>query len=449
MPYNPLPLLIGGVGIYFIFKLRGLFLLHPIRAFRTARAALCRRGALSSLCLALAGTLGVGNIFGVALGIILGGVGSVFWLFISTLFAAVIKYAEVALSADIEKDENLGMIGAVRDKLGGVPSLIYALLILVLSLCMGAAIQSASAGACYVYLGGRAKFLLGALLGIAVLFVVLGGRGRITRFTSVVIPLSTIIYIILTLAVIIKRADGIGEAFSYIICDAFTVKGALGGVLGFLFSAALREGYSRGILSNEAGSGTSSLAHAGAYGCTPAERGVLGIIEVVFDTAILCTLTALSIVLSLGDGVGYTEPMSLLLDALSASLGGWAVYPTVFAVYAFAVSTVISWYYYGEVARGYLFGDKRRRTYLSLYIVFVILGTTLGGEAFVPLTDLALLALSVICLLTLIKSSDRIRYLSELGGLLPSNIKESECAKEGARRVRRGATQARIPRAPR
>ena len=420
MKLNPLPILISGVGIYFFFKLGGLFILHPIRLLRVARRALCREGAGRSLCLALAGTLGVGNIFGVALGIILGGVGSVLWLFISTLFAAVIKYAEVTLSADIDREAHLGMIGAIRDKLGGAISLLYALLVLALSLTMGAAIQSASAGACYNYSSARPSYLFGILLGSLVLFVIIGGFDRISRVTSFVIPASTIIYIIITLSIIIKHADGIGEALSYIVKDAFTVRGALGGFFGFITSASLREGYSRGILSNEAGSGTSSLAHAGAAECTPAERGVLGIIEVVFDTALLCTLTALTVVISLGDASGYTEPMSLVLDAVSASLGRWAIYPVTAAVYCFAFSTVISWYYYGEVAYRYLFRGRNRSTFLLLFVTFVLLGTLVGTTAFVPITDLALLVMSLICLFALIKSSDRIKALSEQEGIIYS-----------------------------
>ena len=148
MLYNPLPIFISAIGLYFLIRLHFFFILHPIRVGRQALSAIKEKGAFSSLTLALAGTLGVGNVLGVAVGIIVGGAGSVFWLFISVSFSAVIKYCEVVISSDRESlyfGEKGGMYPVIKasfSRFGGLLSTLYALLCLLLSFFMGAALQS-------------------------------------------------------------------------------------------------------------------------------------------------------------------------------------------------------------------------------------------------------------------------------------------------------------------
>ena len=437
MLFNPLPLLVSVFGSYFFFKLKLFPLTHPLRLFRTARAALGREGARSSLALTLAGTLGVGNVYGVALGIIVGGAGSVFWLFISTAFAAIIKYSEVVTALDFGGDGMIDCISGTFGRRGKRLSLIYSAAVAVLALAMGAALQSASAADAAAEAAGISRAVFGICLSALAFFTVAGGGKVIKKLTALVIPVSTVIYIFIMISIIAIRFSGLGKCLSMIVEGAFSFRSATGGVLGFLTSSALREGYSRGILSNEAGCGSSTIAHSVCRTTSAAEAGVLGIIEVVFDTAVLCMLTALGILLSIPDTSLYVSPMALILDAVRGTLGAAFVPPVLFSVFCFAFSTVICWYYYGEVALGRLVGGAARPLLLILYPVFVLLGSLYGGSLFVGITDLAMLVMTVFTLLAITKRSDRVRLVSERDGLLPITKVEYETGER--RRARRAS----------
>lgn len=441
MSFNPLALILTLAGAYMLIKLRAFFILHPVRTTKKLIMALRGKKQLTALTLALAGTLGVGNVFGVCLGIIIGGKGSVFWLFVSCIFACVLKYSEVVLSHDNLSFSGIGPCGGMCHTLyvtfkryGRYLASIYAFVCVVTSLVMGSALQTGTVTETVGELFNTPPYLVGIILMLITFVSIVRGVKIIEKITLIAIPLSTIVYIIITGSIIIGSIEHIGALTAEIIKDALRPEGALGGVFSFLFSRGLREGYSRGILSNEAGSGTSSMAHSRSGILNPASAGLMGIAEVIFDTGIICMLTAYSVLLSVPDVSKFNSGMSLILYAVNSTLGrGFGILLFV-CVLLFAYATVICWYYYGEFSFLFLFGARAKLVFLFLYVLSVFVGSVVDIGILVNLTDLCMLVLAVLTLSVIIKKSDRIKLLSERGGLLNSNLKrirENVCVREG------------------
>lgn len=437
MQFNPVSIIVAASGIYLLFKLRFFFLIHPIRTLRQMSRGLKRRETRRSLFLALSGTLGVGNIIGVAVGIIVGGAGSVLWMLVSATFAAALKYGEVTLSTDGIMRNNDGAHGGIQyalsrcfGRFGRLFATVYSVSVILLSFTMGASMQSAALVGSVGEIFDTPPAVIAILLAFAVLFSILFGTRIIEKITAVVIPLTTIVYILLALTSIFVCRDRLGDALVGIFEGAFRSQSAFGGILGFLFSRALSEGFSRGMLSNEAGAGTSSIAHARGSSMNPAVCGLMGILEVLFDTVILCTLTALVILTAIPDPSIYTDGISLVAAAFSSSLGTASLYPLAFSVSAFAFSTVICWYFYSTEAFLALFGG-RPLLLLPIYLAFVVLGAFVPTLPVIFVSDTLLLIMTVLTCSVLIKKSDRILTLSENFGLVGGplgNIRKSNKA---------------------
>lgn len=368
-----------------------------------------------ALFLALAGTLGVGNIFGVAAGLMIGGVGSVFWLLVSSLFAMIIKYAETALSLHYLSGEGGGMhevIKRVYGKLGAPLSKIYALLCLLLALFMGAGMQSVA-----VYdvaestLGFESALVVLPFLAI-VIFGALGGGSKIEKLTAFIIPLTTIIYISLSFSAILLNFDKLGTAICSIACEAFAPESARGGLFAFFTSSSIKEGFSLGILSNEAGAGTSAMAHSRAASRTPRVAGLFGMCEVFFDTVILCTLTALAVIVSVDDISLFSTPMSLVTAAFADSLGEWSGAVLLFCIFAFAYSTVICWYYYGSECSRFLFGNRSSLAFAVVFLSFIPLSCCFRNTLLLAATDLILLFMALLTLATLLFNAKTVGELT-------------------------------------
>jgi AGCS family alanine or glycine:cation symporter len=428
MEFNPLPIILAAVGSFFLVKLRFFFILHPFStASRGARAIKDKR-AFKSFALALAGTLGVGNVFGVAIGIIIGGAGSLFWLFVSMFFAMVIKYAEVVITSDNlyhDSDTHGGIYYVIKSsfkKIGKLFSAIYSLCVLGLSLVMGAALQTDAVCESAIATTYVPRLSLAILFVVIISSAIIGGTRKIEKITAIIIPLTTIIYIFLTLCIVFLNLDGLGEVFKKILSSAFEVDSAIGGGIGFLIAAPLREGFARGILSNEAGAGTSSIAHARNGVLNPASAGILGIFEVWFDTGLLCMLTGLSILLSVSDPRLFDSGMELITFAVGNIFGTAGKYTVLFCVFAFAFATVVCWYYYGSEAWETLFGKKKRVVFPPLFLSFVFLGCYADSMALITVTDALMLVATILSLSALIKNSDRIKTLSENGGVMHSDF---------------------------
>lgn len=408
-----LPITVLLTGTYLILRLRGSVFLHPIATLRTALHALRRPRAASSLLLALAGTLGVGNIVGVAFGLTVGGAGSVFWMLISAPFAAVLKYGETTLALSCRTGETGGMMGVLTrlfPRHGGVLGTLYATLCLLLAITMGAALQSSAAADALTGAVGWGRPLCALVVTLLSAAVLLGGERRATRATVCIIPATTIVYILLCLAVILPRHEHILPTLQLVLRSAMTPAGIGGGLLGVLTSHAVSEGFARGLLSNEAGAGTSAMAHSRA-GAAPVEQGVLGMLEIFFDTVLLCPLTALAVLMSGVPLDGRLGGAALVRAALSVGVGAATPALLALCLFSFALATVLCWYCYGRACLSFLLRG-REFPFLPFYLLAVFLGALLPCDGVIPAVDALLLGMTLLTALALKRGTDRIVSLS-------------------------------------
>ena len=425
-----LPFLIILSGTYLLFKLRFFFILHPKSTLRFAFSGENKSKSTLSLMLALAGTLGVGNISGVAIGIAIGGSGSVFWLTLSALFSSAIKYSEVYLSY---RSGNLGMIGVIRRTFlysGGFFAATYALISVVLSFSMGSVFQ-ARAIAESSALEGRSVILpLAPVLTLGTLFVCVLGERRIKRAVALIIPFAALIYTGSCLYVIFGNTERLPGVISNILKSAFSFKSASGGVFGFIVASGMKEGFARGLLSNEAGAGTSSFSHTShsaistTHSLSESEiaecerAGIFGILEVVFDTLLLCPLTSLAILVGF-DGESFSGSLSELSYIFQSHVGPHAPTVLLLSIILFAVSTTLCWYYYGRVALFYLVKNRGIALYTALYFLSFFFALLYEIPHTLFITDTALFILSFISLSALIKNRAHLKYKDAL--------RKSEC----------------------
>lgn len=404
MPFSfILPITVSAVGLILLVRYRFFMLRHPGRIIAELISGLKEKGARRSFFLALAGTLGVGNIFGVSAGIMIGGAGVVFWIFLSSIFSAVIKYAEVLLVFKNRADGGMAEVIGRSLPLGRLLSPLYAGLTLILSLFMGASLQSEALMDVAESSVGIAPTFTGICLVILLIPAFVGGVEKIEAITEKLIPLTTIIYIIMCLGVIFTNLDRFIDVISNVFSSALSYKAIIGGG----GAVAIREGFSRGIMSNEAGSGTSALAHSRDMDRTPHLAGLFGMCEVLFDTTILCTLTGVAILCACPNFVEFSTPMALVFAAFHSSLGaiGGLLLPIILC---FAYSTVICWFYYGSLYCDQYFGGHRV-IYLVLFISFILLTPILPSIPLLYLTDLILLLMSCLTLAVIVKDSAKIK----------------------------------------
>lgn len=422
-----MPLIVTASGAYFLVRLRFFFLLHPKRCIKTAIENLKSDGAFSSFALALAGTLGIGNIVGVAVGISVGGSGAVFWLVLSSLFSAVIKYCEGAISVDL--GEGKGMIGVVEKSFGRASfplSRAYALLTLALAFTMGGALQSASIAQCARECFHVKGVLAAVFILLLLFFSVAGNYEKVKIIINILIPLTTIIYIFLCFATLIANFRNIDDAIISVFSSAFKAESVGGGALGFFLSKKIKEGYLRAILSNEAGAGTSSIAHSLNPSKNLASVGIMGMCEVLFDTVILCGLTALALLVSVDDFSAFSG-VGAVLSGIGSVFGAVSEYLVFVCIFAFAFSTLICWYFYGNFVFRILFLGKGGIVFSSLFFISVFLGACRGGDFLITVSDVILLLLSFISLASLMKNSDRVVALSENYGIIsPRKCQEKQ-----------------------
>ena len=345
------------VGVFFLIYLRG----YPWRAPKRMLSAFVgeKKGegtsSFRAMMLALAGTLGVGNIVGVANAIAIGGAGAVFWMWISALFAMILKYAEILLSVSHRRTDKKGSFfgGAVyyirdcflsrrRQRLAVIIPAAFAILFVVNALSIGCVVQVRAVGETMQEVVGIPTVYSGVLLVMLTLPLLARGIKGISALTEYLVPIMTAGYIILSIAVLILRREALGDAMASIWRDAFAPQSAVGGVSGFLLSRALRVGTMRGLLSNEGGCGTAPTAHAEANAKSPAHQGVWGIYEVFADTVLLCTLTAL-VILSSGIPTEGENYMMITIGAYAAVLGEIASCFLALSVLLFGFATVICW----------------------------------------------------------------------------------------------------------
>ncbi len=392
-----LPLCIFASGLYLTGYLGCFYLRHPIRTL-----GLMLRGggarSLRALSVSLAGTLGVGNVVGVGVAIVLGGAGALFWMWISAFFSMILKYAEIVLAMHYKVYEKGKFFGGpmyyMRDGVGGALGRLlascFALLGVFSAFTMGNMVQMNAASSALSASFGVPKLLLGLLGAVLCAVLLMKGFDGISRVTAIAVPILSAVYILLSLRVVVCEYARLPAIFAEILSEAFDVGAAAGGAVGFLLTGALRQGVAKGAFSHEAGCGTAALAHAGAQTKRPAAQGTFGIFEVFFDTILLCTLTGLVILLAADDGLISENGMHLVIYSFARYYGRYASYFISAAIVLFALATVVCWGYYGKLCLGYLVrSSSAERFYDLIYSAAVIPAALLGESAVWALSDLS------------------------------------------------------------
>ena len=417
------PILLFGVGLFYILRLGGFYLLHPVRCIRLLFSGK-REGGISpfrALTVALAGTLGVGNIVGVASALCLGGPGAVLWMVVSALVAMVLKYAEITLALRHRRFDSDGLPtgGApyyIEDgmKALGLPrpgrllAVVFALLCLVNAITMGSLLQINAAASAMEEGFSVPPMVTGAAVAILATVAALGGAKRISALTEKLVPFMTVGFLVVCLAVLFLRRDRIPAALLSIWEDALHPTSAGAGLLGYLTAGGIRYGVMRGLVSNEAGCGTAPMAHAAADTDLPARQGLFGLVEVFVDTVLLCTVTALCILVSDSGPAAFGEDATRTAQAaFSSVLGDWAGGFFALSILLFGVATVICWAHYGMTCVGYLTAGRKsqgtaRGAYTVLLAASLVVGSVTAPTFAWTLADAAIAVMTILNLVILL-----------------------------------------------
>ena len=334
-----------------------------------------------ALSTALSATIGTGNIAGVATAITLGGPGALFWMWVTAFFGMATKFTECTLSLKFREISPDGEVagGPMYTLLHGLKmkrtAALFASFALVASYGIGNMVQANSVmdGLGYVFPElGEYKWLGGVILATLVGMVILGGVKRIARVASTIVPFMAIIYISAALMVLINHVSEIPSAFALIFDMALNPWSVGGAAVG----EAIRWGVARGLFSNEAGLGSSPMAHAAARTNEPVREGLVAMMEPFIDTLVICTLTGLVIVVT---GAWQESSDSLMGAALTAhafsnTIGYAGAMVVGIGLTLFAYSTIIAWSYYGDRSAHYLFGEKAVLPYRVIYTLLVVVG---------------------------------------------------------------------------
>lgn len=347
---------------------------------------------------ALASTVGVGNVVGVATAITLGGPGAVFWMWVSASFGMMTKYSEILLALKYrEKNEWGQYVGGpmyyLKNGLKATPlAYFFAIFAALATFGTGCMTQANSISDSVNTSFGVDVRITGVVLAIITAVVIVGGIQNIARVTEKLVPFMAIFFLVIATVLLILRAGEIPGAIALIFNSAFRPASAAGGVAGYTFLMAMRSGIARGVFSNEAGLGSAPIAHAASSTKEPVEQAVWGIFE-VFVTIIICTMTAL-IVLTTGVWDSGADGASLTIAAFNSvfpgTIGGMAL---TLALTMFALSTLLGWSYYGEKNIEFLFRNnlKVKRIavgiYRSVYILCAFLGSVGGLRVIWEISD--------------------------------------------------------------
>lgn len=360
-----------------------------------------------SLCTALAATIGTGNIVGVATAIILGGPGSIFWMWVVSFFGMMTNYSENVLGIYYRKKNKLGEwtggamyylrdgVGAKKHckKLGAVLAVLFSIFCLMASFGIGNMSQINSIAGNMESAFNVPPLVTGIVLMIVVGLVVIGGLKRIANVTEKIVPFMAILYVAGALVVCIANIDQTGAVFTSIFKGAFGLKAVGGGVVGSGIQMALTWGMKRGVFSNEAGLGSSVMVHSSSNVKEPVRQGMWGIFEVFADTIVVCTLTAFVILssglvdLQTGEMISTSEGSALVGEAFSTVFGSFGPAFIAVAILLFAFSTVLGWSHYGSTAFEYLFGTKFKIIYKVVFVVFIVFGATMDLSLAWDLSD--------------------------------------------------------------
>lgn len=403
-PFVLIPLLLG-TGIWLTVRLGGVQFTKLGPALRLAfvrrHDASDEQGDVShyqALATALAATVGVGNIAGVATAIHLGGPGALFWMWVSAVFGMAAKYAEAFMGVRFRTvDANGEMSGgpqyylkhAIPTKFGTFLSIFFAIAASIAAFGIGNMTQSNSVASALHDTFGANTTVTGIVLAVLTAAVLLGGIKSISRVTSAMVPFMIVFYVLAGLVVLAINWQGVGPALALVFTDAFTGTAAVGGFTGAAFAQAIQYGIARGIFSNESGMGSAAIVAAAAKTKHPVRQGLVSMTQTFIDTIIVVSMTGL-VILTTGVWEGGKTGAVLTAQGFSTGLPGtWGGIIVAVALVFFAYSTILGWAYYGERNIERLVGVRGILPYRLLFSAVVFVGATMELTTVWTFSDVA------------------------------------------------------------
>lgn len=390
-------------GILFLFLNRGVQFRKFGSAFKQTFGGMFKKSddgisSFQALAVAIAAQVGTGNVAGVATAMVSGGPGAIFWMWIMSLFGMGTIFAEAVLAQKYRvKDEDGNWVGGpayyitngLKNKgLAKFLATFFSVMIIIALGFFGNMTQSNSiAGAVNAAFPQIPLVVIGVIIAIFAALVFIGGIDRIANFAQLVVPFMAVIYIIFAIMTLVKFKEHIGPSFKLIFQAAFTPEAAAGGALGFGIKQAIRYGVARGLFSNEAGMGSTPHAHATANVDHPVQQGLTAMIGVFIDTIVVCSATALIVLVTDSMDSGLTGAL-LTQKAFEIGFGRVGLILLAVALTFFAFTTIIGWYYFGETNIKFLFGKKGLTPYRIIVIAFLIVGSFQKIELVWSLSDL-------------------------------------------------------------
>jgi len=375
-----------------------------------------------ALCTALAATIGVGNIAGVATAIVTGGPGAVFWMWVAAFLGMMTNYSENVLGIYFRRknangewsggpmyylEEGLGKMKYGKP-FGKPLAILFCIFAILASFGIGAmgqinkivvnmvsAFEIKALTAVEFYEGVTLyHVIIGIVLTVIAGLILLGGLKRIANFAEKIVPFMVVLFVIGSIAIICINFSQVGAAFASIFKYAFTVPAALGGVAGSLIKTVITTGCKRGVFSNEAGLGSSVMVHSNSNVIEPVRQGLWGIFEVFADTMIVCTMTALVVLTSIdlsgfetAEGMAGINDATLVATAFGEHFGAIGHGFVAIAILLFAFTTALGWDHYGSKAWEYLFGVKSIKVYRVIHLVMIFLGAILTSSLAWDISD--------------------------------------------------------------
>ena len=393
-----------------------------------------------ALATALSATVGLGNIAGVAVAITVGGPGATFWMIVAGLLGMSSKFVECTLGVKYRVVNDNGEVsgGPMYYLKNGLAKYGYAnigkvLAVLFAILCIGGSFGGGNmfqANQAYAQLSGQFPMLagngpmFGFLLAILVGAVIIGGIKSIAKVTEKIVPFMAVLYVAAALVILVVNFSDIGNAFAMIFKGAFAPSAAFGGFIGVII-----QGFRRAAFSNEAGVGSASIAHSATKTNEPVSEGIVSLLEPFIDTVVICTMTALVIIVTGMSGVQGVEGAQLTSQAFESVIS-WFPYVLVIAIFLFAFSTMISWSYYGLKSWTYLFGSSKKSelVYKLIFLIFIIIGSSVKLGAVLDFSDMMILAMAFPNILGLLILSGEVKidlkeYLNKVKNGMIKKIK--------------------------
>ena len=397
--------LLVGTGVFYTFKLKFI----QVRKFGEGMKMLFGNFSLhgkdkdgqkglssfQALTTAIAAQVGTGNIAGAATAIAAGGAGAIFWMWLAAFFGMATIYGEAVMAQVTRKEEDGKFVGGpiyyikhvFKGKFGTFLSTFFSVAIILALGFMGNMVQSNSIGASFKNAFGINPLIVGIFVAVVAGVIFIGGIKRIARFTEKIVPIMALLYIVGSLIILIMNPAGLVQAIKDIFVGAFAPQAVMGGALGVTVQKAMRYGVARGLFSNEAGMGSTPHAHATADVKHPSEQGIIAMMGVFIDTFVILTMTAL-VILSTGALNSGLTGSELAQTAFNAGFGNFGNIFIAICMLFFAFTTIIGWYYFGEVNVRALFGNKAVKLYAVIVIAFVVVGSTLKVNLVWDMSDM-------------------------------------------------------------